>query len=173
MLTKERAGRDELAAIVRRLPGARGGSGVPACRDTMEAGIHPYEIMIILDPEADEEQQQEILERVQQLIRDGGGTVEHVNDWGRRKIAYPIRKHGDGRYVVITSEGVPTALEEIERVLSISDVVLRAFFVRLNRAEAERAHAGGAPAPVDMHPEGDSRPQRGGRTGGPRGRRPR
>ena len=128
-----------------------------------EARIHPYEIMIILDAEADEEQQQEILERVQQLIRDGGGTVEHVNDWGRRKIAYPIRKHGDGRYVVITSEGVPTALEEIERVLSISDVVLRAFFVRLNRAEAERARAGGAPAPVDTHPEGDSRPQRGGR----------
>ena len=137
-------------------------------------GIHPYEFMIILDAEADEEQQQEILERVQQLIRDGGGTVEHVNDWGRRKIAYPIRKHGDGRYVVITSEGVPTALEEIERVLSISDVVLRAFFVRLNSAEAERARAGGAPAPVDTHPEGDSRPQRGGRAGGgPRGRRPR
>ena len=61
--------------------------------------------MIILDPDADEEQQQEILERVQQLIRDGGGAIEHVNDWGRRKIAYPIRKHADGRYVVITFDG--------------------------------------------------------------------
>ena len=138
-----------------------------------EAGIHPYEIMIILDAEADEEQQQEILERVQQLIRDGGGEIEHVNDWGRRKIAYPIRKHADGRYVVITSSGEPAALEEIERVLSISDVVLRAFFVRLNRAEAERASAAGAPAPVNTHPEGESRPPRGGRGGGPRGRRPR
>ncbi len=128
--------------------------------------------MIILDPEADEEHQQEVLERVQQLIRDGGGTVEHLDDWGRRKIAYPIRKQGDGRYVVITSEGEPTSLGEIERVLSISDVVLRAFFVRLNRAQAERASAGGAPAPIDTHPEGDNRPPRGGR-GGPRGRRPR
>jgi ribosomal protein S6 len=172
MLTKARVGRERLAAIVRRLPGPRWSrcGRVPAT--PREARIHPYEIMIILDPEADEEQQQEILERVQQLIRDGGGAVEHVNDWGRRKIAYPIRKHGDGRYVVITSEGVPTALEEIERVLSISDVVLRAFFVRLNRAEAERARATGAPAPVDTHPEGDSRPQRG-RGAGPRGRRPR
>ncbi len=129
--------------------------------------------MIILDPEADEEQQQEILERVQQLIRGGGGSVEHVNDWGRRKIAYPIDKHADGRYVVITSEGEATALEEIERVLSISDVVLRAFFVRLNRTQAERARAAGAPAPVDTHPEGESRPQRGGRAGPRGGRRPR
>jgi small subunit ribosomal protein S6 len=129
--------------------------------------------MIILDPDADEEQQHEILERVQQLIRDGGGAIDHVDDWGRRKIAYPIRKRGDGRYVVITSSGEPASLGEIERVLAISDVVLRAFFVRLNRAEAERARAGGAPAPVDAHPEGEGRPQRGGR-GGPRGgRRPR
>jgi len=128
--------------------------------------------MIILNPEADEEQQQEILERVQQLIREGGGAVEHVNDWGRRKITYPIKKHTDGRYVVLTCLGEPTSLEEIERVLSISDVVLRALFVRLNRAQAGKALAQGAPAPVDTHPEGESRPQRGGRPGG-RGRRPR
>jgi small subunit ribosomal protein S6 len=140
--------------------------------DPSEARITPYEIMIILDPDADEEQQQEILERVQQLVRDGGGTVEHVDDWGRRKIAYPMNKRGDGRYLVLTASGAPASLEEIGRVLSISDVVLRAFFVRLNRAEAERASAGGAPAPVDAHPEGESRPQRGGR-GGPRARRPR
>jgi small subunit ribosomal protein S6 len=135
-------------------------------------GIHPYEFMIILDADADEEQQQEILERVQQLIRDGGGAIEHVDDWGRRKIAYPIRKHADGRYVVITFDGEPTSLEEIERVLSISDVVLRAFLTRLNRAAAEHARTAGAPAPVDVHPEGESRPQRGGRGGG-RSRRPR
>jgi small subunit ribosomal protein S6 len=128
--------------------------------------------MIILDPDADEEQQQEMLERVQQLIRDGGGEVTHVNDWGRRKIAYPIRKRGDGRYVVITSEGEPASLGEIERVLSISDLVLRAFFVRLNRVEAERARSLGAPAPLDAHPEGESRAPRGGRAG-PRSRRPR
>ena len=166
MLTKARAGRDELAAIVRRLPGARGGSGAPACREPLEAGIHPYEIMIILDPEADEEQQQEILERVQQLIRDGGGAVEHLNDWGRRKIAYPIRKHGDGRYVVITSEGVPTALEEIERVLSISDVVPAGL---LRAAEPHRGRAGarvGGPGPGQHPPRGRLPPAAG------QGRRP-
>jgi len=129
-------------------------------------------MMIILKPDADEEQQQEILERVQQLVRDGGGTVEHVNDWGRKKLSYPMDKRTEGRYVVLTCQGEPSSLEEIERVLHISDVVIRAMFVRLNRAEAVRARAHGAPAPVDTHPEGESRPPRGGRPGG-RGRRPR
>jgi small subunit ribosomal protein S6 len=131
--------------------------------------------MIILNPDADEEQQQEILERVQQLITDGGGTVAHVNDWGRKKITFPMEKRPDGRYVIITCTGEPTSLPEIERILAISkEVVLRALFIRLNGAEFERAQANGAPAPVDAHPEGE-RPQRGGRPGGGRGggRRPR
>ena len=134
--------------------------------------------MIILNPEADEEQQQEILERVQQLIVESGGTIDHVNDWGRKKISYPMEKHTDGRYVVITCSGDGAALPEIERVLSINKgVVLRALFIRLNRNESERAKVSGAPAPVDAHPEGESRPQRGGRPGGRGGgggsRRPR
>ncbi len=131
--------------------------------------------MIILNPDADEEQQQEILERVQQLITDGGGTIAHVNDWGRKKITFPMEKRPDGRYVIITCTGEPTSLPEIERILSINKgVVLRALFIRLNSAEFERASATGAPAPVDAHPEGE-RPQRGGRPGGGRGggRRPR
>ena len=63
----------------------------------------------------------------------------------------------------------PTGGRDLTRRLA---VVLRAMFVRLNRGQAERALAHGAPAPVDTHPEGESRPQRGGRAGG-RGRRPR
>ena len=108
--------------------------------------------MIILNPDADEEQQQEILERVQQLITEGGGRVDHVDDWGRRKITFPMEKRPDGRYVVVTCEGEPTSLPEIERVLSINKgVVLRALFIRLNSAEAERARAGGPPSPVETH----------------------
>jgi small subunit ribosomal protein S6 len=139
------------------------------CRHLGRSGITPYEIMIILNADADEEQQQEILERVQQLIRDGGGTIDHVDDWGRKRLAFPMDKRSDGRYVVITCLGEPAALGEIERVLSISrETVLRALFIRLNRAQAERARAGGAPAPVDTQPEGEGRPQRGGRGGGRR-----
>ena len=102
--------------------------------------------MIILNPDADEEQQQEILERVQQLITDGGGTIAHVNDWGRKKITFPMEKRPDGRYVIITCTGEPTSLPEIERILAINKgVVLRALFIRLNSAEFERAKTPPAP----------------------------
>lgn len=134
--------------------------------------------MIILNPDAAEERQEEILQRVQQLLREAGGTIEHVDDWGRKKLSFPMEKRPDGRYVVITCSGVPSSLPEIERVLSINkDVVTRALFIRLNRRDAERARATGAPAPVDSHPEGDRPPRGGGRGrregGGGRGRRER
>lgn len=64
--------------------------------------ITPYEIMIILNPDAEEERQHEMLERVQQIIRDGGGSIDHVNDWGRKKLGYAMEKRTDGRYVVLT-----------------------------------------------------------------------
>lgn len=129
-----------------------------------EAAIQPYEIMIILNAEADEERQQEMLERVQELIREGGGTVEHVNDWGRRKSTYPIDKQSDTRYVIITLSAPPDSLREVQRVLSIStDVVLRAMLIALNTRQAEWASAHGAPLPPDREPEGDPRGARGGR----------
>ena len=129
--------------------------------------------MIILNPDAEEDQRQEMLERVQRLIRDAGGTIEHVNDWGRRKITFPMQKQADGQYVVITCNGAPDSLAEVERILSINRAtVLRSMFVRLSTREAEHAMANGAPVPVDTAPEGDSRPQRG-RGGARGGRRPR
>jgi small subunit ribosomal protein S6 len=134
--------------------------------------ISPYEIMIILDPDVDEERQQEMLERVQQIIRDAGGVVDHVNDWGRRKLAYVMNKKADGRNVIITCEATVDGLREAERVMAINkDVVIRHMVIVLNPSQAERAKANGAPLPVDDRPEGDARPARAGR-GGPR-RRPR
>ncbi len=129
--------------------------------------------MIILNPEADESRQEEILERVRQLIAAGGGEVSHVDDWGRKKISYPIHKQPEGRYVVVTCDTDPATLEELGRVMAINqDVVLRALPIKLNRVQAERARAQGAPLPVDDRPEGEARSRPGGRGGG-RGRRPR
>lgn len=131
--------------------------------------------MIILNPDADEERQQEMLERVQTILRDGGGSVDHVDDWGRRKIAYPMNKKVDGRYVVLTCSTDVAPLNEAERIMGIAkDLVIRHQVIRHNPAEAARAKESGAPLPVDDRPEGE-RPSRGG--GGPRGgggrRRPR
>lgn len=128
--------------------------------------------MIILDPDVDEERQQEMLERVQQIIRDAGGVVDHVNDWGRRKLGYVMDKKADGRYVIVTCSATADALREAERVMAINkEVVIRHMVIVLNRAQAERAKTHGAPVPVDDRPDGESRPARAGRGGGGGARR--
>jgi small subunit ribosomal protein S6 len=128
--------------------------------------------MIILNPDAEEERQQEMLERVQTILRDGGGTIDHVDDWGRRKIAYAMNKKPDGRFVVLTCSAEPAPVAEAERVMGIAkELVIRHQVIRHNRVEAERAKASGAPMPVDERPDREERPSRGGGRG--RGRRPR
>ncbi|MEZ5080694.1 MAG: 30S ribosomal protein S6 [Thermoleophilia bacterium] len=135
--------------------------------------ITPYEIMIILNPDAEEERQHEMLERVQQIIRDGGGSIDHVNDWGRKKLGYAMEKRTDGRYVVLTCSSPAAPLHEAQRVMGLDRaVVTRHMVVRHSRIEAERQKANGAPMPVDDRPEGETRAPRAGRGGG-RGRRPR
>lgn len=124
--------------------------------------------MLILNPEADEERQSEMIERVQQIL---GGSVEHVNDWGRKKLNYEIGGTRAGRIIVLTADAEADAVAELRRVVAISkDVVLRSQVVRLTRVEAEHAKENGAPAPVEEKIEADSRGGRGAR--GPR-RRPR
>jgi len=127
--------------------------------------IHPYQIMMILNPDADQEAQAEITSRVRTLVEEAGGTVNDVAEWGRRPIAYPVRKHADGVYVIVTCEASSAAVDEVTRVLGISkDVVLRAMPFRVSESELEAVKANGVPLPVDDHPA-EERP-RGGRGGG-------
>jgi small subunit ribosomal protein S6 len=84
-----------------------------------------YEILILLDPELPEERQNEIVTRARELIERGGGRfAEHVA-WGRRKLAYEIDHKGDGSYHLITFEADPETLDELSRVLKITDGVMR------------------------------------------------
>jgi small subunit ribosomal protein S6 len=134
--------------------------------DTGGPAITPYQIMMILSTEVDGEQHAEAISRVRSLVEDAGGTVDDVAEWGRRKIAYPVRKQADGVYVIVTCQTTPEVIDEVGRVLSISkDVVLRAMPFRLTEAELATVQAGGVPEPVDERPEREERP-RGGRRGG-------
>ena len=121
--------------------------------------------MMILSAEADAEQQAEAVSRVRSLVEDAGGTVDDVAEWGRRKIAYPVRKQVDGIYVIVTCQTTAEVVDEIGRILSISkDVVLRAMPFRLSESELATVQANGVPMPVDERPEREERP-RGGRRG--------
>ena len=129
--------------------------------------INPYEIMLILNPEVGGERQDDIVDRVRQLVVGSDGTVAHLDDWGERRISFPMGGQATGRYMVMTCDAPGAALDEIERVLSISkDVVLRSQTIRLSKAQAAIQREKGAQAPADDRPDGESpfprapRPQR-------------
>jgi small subunit ribosomal protein S6 len=84
-----------------------------------------YELAFILNPEVNEEQTQTILGRVSQVVENHGGQIVKVNQWGRRRLAYPIEHHRDGLYVFIDMILTPETVIELERTLKVSEEVLR------------------------------------------------
>ena len=81
--------------------------------------------MLILDPEVDEVRQEEVVHRVRDIILGSGGTWDAIDPWGRRKLTFPIKKRAEGDYWVIRLTCSPAVLDEAQRVLSITDEVLR------------------------------------------------
>jgi small subunit ribosomal protein S6 len=88
-------------------------------------GINRYELMLIVNPNADEDRQKEIVDRLRATVEKDQGAVAGVDEWGKKKMAYEIKKESEGVYTVITFTATPQTLSEIERVLSITDEVLR------------------------------------------------
>ena len=81
--------------------------------------------MLIVNPNTDEDRQKEIVDRLRTTVEKGKGAVAGVDEWGKKKLAYEIKKEPEGIYTVITFTAAPQTLGEIERVLSITDEVLR------------------------------------------------
>lgn len=84
-----------------------------------------YELAFILSPEVNEEETRAILERVEQIVATYGGQIVKVNQWGRRRLAYPIQRHRDGQYIFIDMILTPETVAELERMLKVSEIVLR------------------------------------------------
>lgn len=90
----------------------------------------PYEILLMLDPELPEERQTEIVTRTRELIERSGGAWDSHDVWGRRKLAYEIDHKTDGAYHLLTFSVEPDTLDEVSRVLKITDGVMRHLAVR-------------------------------------------
>ncbi len=84
-----------------------------------------YELGFILNPEVSEEQTRAILERIEQIVNNYDGQVVKVNQWGRRRLAYPIEHHRDGYYVFIDMILTPETVIELDRNLKVSEEVMR------------------------------------------------
>ena len=108
-----------------------------------------YEILLMLDPELPEERQNEIVARARELVERGGGTWAGQDGWGRRKLAYEIDHKPEGVYHLLTFSADPETLDEISRVLKITDGVMRHLAVRRSERRPGETVAPSAPARQD------------------------
>ncbi|MEV6211148.1 30S ribosomal protein S6 [Kitasatospora sp. NPDC051914] len=89
-----------------------------------------YEVMVILDPSVEERAVSPLIENFLNVVRTGGGKVEKVDTWGRRRLAYEINKQSEGIYSVIDLKATPEVVKELDRQLSLSESVLRTKVLR-------------------------------------------
>ena len=107
--------------------------------------MNPYELMLMLDPELSEERQNEIVSRARELVERGGGTWHDAQSWGRRRLAYEIDKKTDATYHLLHFDCDPATLDELTRILKITDGAMRHMAVR---RPVGRRTSGPAPAPA-------------------------
>ncbi len=88
-----------------------------------------YEVMYIVKP-VEEEAFEAVVAKFEKLITDNGGTVEKTDRWGKKRLAYEIQKLTEGIYVLVTFSAEPAAVKELDRVLKITDEILRHMIVR-------------------------------------------
>jgi small subunit ribosomal protein S6 len=108
--------------------------------------VHEYEIMLLLDPELAEERANEIIQRVRDSAEGSGGSWNGHEPWGRRRMAYEIRHKPEAVYHLLLFTSAPETLDEITRVLKITDGVLRHGAYR--RVQGSTHQKAPAPAPA-------------------------
>lgn len=84
-----------------------------------------YELVFIIHPDLDETAFNEVVERVKSWITDAEGKIIKVDFWGKRKLAYPIRKQNEGQYVLMKTEMDPSFCASLDRNLRLSEPVIR------------------------------------------------
>ena len=87
--------------------------------------MNKYEVVYIIDPAVEEEARKALIARFNDLIANNGGTVEKVEEWGKRRLAYAIDYKTEGYYVLVNFQGEADLPKELERNLQISDSVIR------------------------------------------------
>jgi small subunit ribosomal protein S6 len=118
--------------------------------------IRVYEELFIVKPDAVEEEVDAFIEQLKTLIANGKGTVDKVDKWGVRKLAYRVAKFSEGQYILIQFSASPDAVREIERRLRVTDMVIKFITVRIDekqkkidkRKKAREKRAARKPAPM-------------------------
>lgn len=106
--------------------------------------MREYELTYIVRPDIDDEAVAAVAARVEQTIATHGGRVLKSTSWGKRRLAYPIRRYHEGTYILLRTEMADQAIREVERHLKLSEDVIRHLLVR-----AEEVGPAEAPAPAE------------------------
>ena len=106
---------------------------------------HQYELMVILNPEIDERLVPAALDKFLKVITADGGSIDNVDIWGKRRLAYEIQKKTEGVYAVVAFTATSAATQELDRQLKLSEQVMRTKVLRAEEAialiESERVRA--------------------------------
>ena len=93
--------------------------------------LYPYEILVIIDPRPSEEDVTALLTKLQDTLKSLGGEVTKAESWGKRRLAYDLRKQREGTYAVIECSAEPATIKEFERQLRLNEQVLRFMTTRV------------------------------------------
>ncbi|PYI68164.1 30S ribosomal protein S6 [Arthrobacter livingstonensis] len=100
--------------------------------------MRPYELMVIIDPEVEERTVESSLQKFLNVITNDGGTIEKVDIWGRRRLAYEIQKKAEGIYAVVNFTAAPATAQELDRQLGLNETILR---TKITRPEEQKVVA--------------------------------
>ncbi|MCP3426866.1 30S ribosomal protein S6 [Rothia sp. AR01] len=92
--------------------------------------MREYELMAIINPEVEDRAVEPTLNKFLDVVRKGNGTVENIDIWGRRRLAYEIQKKTEGIYVVVNFTSEPDVAKELDRVLGLNESIMRTKIIR-------------------------------------------
>jgi small subunit ribosomal protein S6 len=100
--------------------------------------MRPYEVMVILEPALEESAVQQMINRSTEVLTKSAGTVNRVEKWGKRRLAYELNHRTEGYYVLFDVTSEPGPMDELDRALRLADDVLRHKIVRIPETAAGR-----------------------------------
>ena len=92
--------------------------------------MNNYEVLYVIDNTAEDSVKGTVIQRFSDIVTEAGGTVDTVDRWGAKKLAYPIDYKTEGYYVLMNFTGNPEVPAEIERVMNITDSIMRHMVIR-------------------------------------------
>jgi small subunit ribosomal protein S6 len=113
--------------------------------------LSTYELMYIVSPEVEEEDLEAVVARISQMITDGGGQVLHLESWGRKRLAYQIRRFREGHYILAYFQLEPGAISQLRARLALAEEVIRYLLLRTEEVPARVAATAAQeePAPTE------------------------